>query len=137
MSVSAPTVLTGLTQTEVQDRIASGETNTQPNSAIRSIWQIIFVNVFNPVNAIMITLFVLILVAKSPKDALFVGVVFSNSVIGIFTELHARKKLEELEVLSAAKATVIRDGTKFEIPTDEVVKDDTVELKSGDQAEFC
>ena len=86
-----------------------------------------------PVNAIMITLFVLILVAGSPKDGLFVGVVISNSVIGIAQELRARHELEKLALLSAPRARVVRDGNAVEVDVAAVVADDLLELAPGDQ----
>ena len=133
MSSTLQETPTGLTSAQVQERIAEGKINTIPNSPVRSLREIIWANVFNPVNAIMLTLFVLILVAKSPKDALFVGVVFSNSIIGILTELRAKKELDRLEVLNAPKAQVVRDGNSYEIQVGEIVSDDVLEIKSGDQ----
>ena len=83
---------------------------------------------FTPVNGIISTLFVLILVAGYPADALFAGVVISNSVIGIVQELQARRTLNELAVLSAPKARVRRDGETNEIGVSEVVADELLEL---------
>jgi cation-transporting ATPase E len=76
---------------------------------------------------------VLVLIAGSPKDALFAGVIVSNSVIGIVQELRARRTLNELAVLSAPKARVLRDGVVFEIGVSQVVADDVLVLEPGDQ----
>ncbi len=124
----------GLSTAEVQERMETGQVNAVPASPVRSMREIVRANVFTPVNAVMITLFVLILIARSPGDALFVGVVFSNSLIGILQELRARKELERLAVLNAPRARVIRNGTSLEIGVEEVVAEDVLELGAGDQA---
>jgi cation-transporting ATPase E len=123
----------GLTSAEVAERVRAGRTNDVPDAPVRTFGQIVRANVLTPVNAIMLTLFVLILVAGAPGDALFVGVVLSNSAIGIAQEVRARRELERLAVLSAPKARVLRDGEVREIGVSEVVADDVIELSPGDQ----
>ena len=103
-------IRTGLTLAEVADRVAAGHTNDVPDPPVRSLNQIIRANVFTPVNAIIFTLFALILIAGYPQDALFAGVVISNSVIGVAQEVRARSTLRDLELLNAPRARVIRDG---------------------------
>ena len=125
--------LAGLTADEVAQRVADGRVNAVPNAPVRTLGEIIRANVFTPVNAILLTLLVLILVAEAPGDALFVGVVVSNSVIGVLQELRARKALRRLAVLSAPRARVRRDGESHEIDVGGVVADDLLELASGDQ----
>lgn len=95
--------------------------------------QILRANILNPVNAIMLTLFAVIMVAGFPSDGLFVGVVVSNAVIGIAQELKARRELRRLEVLNAPSARVCRDGVTTEVAIDQVVADDLCEIASGDQ----
>jgi len=123
----------GLTSDQVAERVAAGQVNATPDAPSRTLAQIIRANVITPVNGIIGTLFVLILVAGFPKDALFVGVVLSNSLIGIVQELRARRELERLAVLSTPRARAIRDGVESEIPVEEVVQDDLVVVASGDQ----
>ncbi|HUS42793.1 MAG TPA: HAD-IC family P-type ATPase [Ilumatobacteraceae bacterium] len=123
----------GLTAAEVVDRVAAGHVNVTPEPPGRSFGQIVAANVFTVVNAIMLTLFVLVLVSGNPKDALFVGVVVSNSVIGVVQEVRARRELQRLEVVTEPRVTVIRDRATVEIPSDEIVLDDVVELRLGGQ----
>jgi len=124
---------TGLTSVEVSDRIAAGQVNITPEPPGRSFGQIVAANVFTVVNAIMLTLFVLVLVSGNPQDGLFVGVVLSNSFIGVVQEVRARRELERLEVITDPRATVIRDGAVVEIASDEIVLDDVVGLLLGGQ----
>ena len=136
MSVDAEaprSAFVGLTAAEVADRVAAGRVNRTTSHTERSVGQIVRANVFTPVNGIMVTLFVLILAAGYWRDALFIGVVVANSIIGIAQELSARRELARLRVLSAPRATVVRNGVAAEIAADEVVIDDLLELRPGDQ----
>ena len=123
----------GLTDAEVADRVAAGHVNITPEPPGRSFGQIVAANVFTVVNAIMLTLFALVLVSGNPQDGLFVGVVLSNSIIGVVQEVRARSELRRLEVITEPRATVIRNGAAVEIASDEIVLDDVVELRLGGQ----
>ena len=123
----------GLSAAEVRRRVLEGRTNDAPDAPVLTVGQIVRNNVLTPVNAIIGSMFVLIMVAGFPADALFAGVVVSNSVIGIAQELKARRTLHKLAVLSAPRARVVRDARTLEITTSEVVADDILELQPGDQ----
>ena len=125
--------LVGLSAAEVAERVADGRVNDVPEAPVRTTGQILRANVLTPVNGIMGALLVLILAAGFPGDALFAGVIFSNSVIGVVQELRARRTLSELAVLSAPRARVVRDGRAAEVGVSEVVADDLLELRPGDQ----
>ncbi|MBV14787.1 MAG: magnesium-transporting ATPase [Actinobacteria bacterium] len=123
----------GLSSAEVAERIADGRVNDVPDAPVRTTREILRANVLTPVNAIMGTLLALILVAGFPGDALFAGVIVSNSVIGVIQELKARRTLTNLALLSAPRARVVRDGTPREVAVSQVVADDVMELAPGDQ----
>ena len=61
------------------------------------------------------------------------GIIVINTVIGIVQEVRAKKTIDKLAILTASKAVVLRDGKKWSIPTEELVLDDVIYLKSGDQ----
>ncbi len=123
----------GLTATEVAHRVTAGQINQIPAAPSRTFAQIVRANVLTPINAIIGTLFVLVMIASPGPDALFAGVVISNSVIGIVQEVRAKRTLDRLAVLSSPKARVIRDGETAELAVDEVVLDDLLALTPGDQ----
>ena len=125
--------LTGLTASEVAERVADGRVNDVPAAPVRTTSEIFRANVLTPINAIMGALFVLILVAGFPGDALFAGVIVSNSIIGTVQELRARRTLTNLAVLSAPRARVVRDAVAAEVDVSAVVADDLLELQPGDQ----
>ena len=123
----------GLSTAEVEQRRREGRTNDVPDAPVRTVGQIVRNNVLTPVNAIIGSMFVLIMVAGFPADALFAGVVVSNSAIGIAQEIKARRELHKLAVLSAPQARVVRDGRTLQVGTSEVVADEILELQPGDQ----
>jgi cation-transporting ATPase E len=123
----------GLTSAEVADRVGRGLANTVPTSPTRTVGQIVRGNVFSPINLIVAILAALVIAAGSPKDALFGGVIVANSVIGVVQELRAKKVLDQLRVVNAPKAHVVRDGKVDELQVHELVLDDVVELRAGAQ----
>lgn len=127
------TLLRGLTGAEVAERIAQGRVNDVPDAPVRTLGEIIRANVFTRINLIIGTLFVLIVIAGDLKDSVFALVIVSNSVIGVVQELRARKTLNELALLNAPKARVVRDGVAESIGLSQVVADDLLELQPGFQ----
>ena len=125
--------LAGLDEAAVRDRVLRGEVNEVPQAASRTVGQIARANLFTPFNALLGTLFVVILVVGAPQDALFGLVLVANTAIGIFQELRAKRTLDRLAVLTAPRARVVRAGRIGEIPVGEVVLDDVLELRPGDQ----
>ena len=123
----------GLTSAEVADRVARGLVNIVPSAPTRTVRQIVRANVFTPVNLIVLILAALVILAGSPKDALFGFVIVANSVIGIFQEVRAKQSLDKLRVVNAPKAHALRDGQIVELQTEELVHDDVVELRAGAQ----
>ena len=123
----------GLTASEVAVRVERGLTNATDRTSTRSVWQIVKTNVLTRFNAILGALFVLVLVAGSPIDGLFGVALIVNSAIGITQEVAAKRKLDKLALLNAPTTQVVRDGQISEIPTGDVVLDDLIELRAGDQ----
>lgn len=130
---AAPPNLSGLTAQDVQRRIAAGAVNTIPSGPSRTVAEIIKANVFTLFNLLLGVLLVIILIVAPIQDALFGVVLVTNAAIGIIQELRAKRTLDQLALLSAPRAQVIRDGTSAEIPVDQVVLDDLLAVTAGDQ----
>ena len=64
---------------------------------------------------------------------MFMGVVFSNLIIGTFQEINAKRTIDKLSIVSATKIDVVRDGHEEKIQVNEVVLDDVMILKQGCQ----
>jgi cation-transporting P-type ATPase E len=123
----------GLTGDEVAARVRDGRVNAAEDRTSRTLGEIIRANVFTRFNAILATMWVLILIFGEKQDGLFGFVLIANTSIGIGQEWRAKRTLDKLAVLSAPRARVVRDGTAEEIAVGEVVLNDLVELRSGDQ----
>jgi len=132
--VSAPTRQDdGLTAAEVAERVAAGRTNAVDSRSSRSVPQIIRANVFTPFNGLLFVLFLVILATGRWQNGLFGLVIVANTAIGVIQEVRAKRTLDRLAVLNAPHARVVRDGELSEIAVAEVVADELVELRSGDQ----
>ncbi|KPC66241.1 HAD-IC family P-type ATPase [Streptomyces chattanoogensis] len=123
----------GLTAAEVAERVTRGEVNDVPVRSSRSTTDIIRANVFTRFNAIIGVLFAIILFVGPIQDGLFGFVIVANTGIGIVQELRAKKTLDNLAVIGEARPTVRRDGVAAQIPTNEVVLSDVLELGPGDK----
>src|SRR5437762_7149528 len=99
----------------------------------RSVASIVAGNVFTLFNAILAVFFVIMLALGLFADALFGLIAVVNSGIGIRQELKAKETLDQLALLVAPKAHVIRDGQYVELSEDEVVPEDVVRVEPGDQ----
>jgi cation-transporting P-type ATPase E len=131
--ISDDAILRGLTSVEVEEREKSGRTNAAKTVASRTYGHIIRGNVFTRFNAILGTLFVVILIFGSPRDALFGAVLLVNTLIGIVQEVRAKWTLDKLTLIGEAKVHVVRDGQPSDISLHSVVQDDVIELRTGDQ----
>lgn len=129
----APDVRTGLTSAEVQMRVNAGAVNVQDVSQTNTVGKIIRKNTLTLFNVIILALAVLIIIVGSPQNTLFVGTALCNSLMGIFQELRAKKTLDKLSLLAQGSVNVVRDGYIFNIPQDNIVLDDIIEVKAGDQ----
>ena len=107
--------LSGLDDAAVQERRASGDINLVIEPSSRNAWAIIRANVFTRFNALLGSLFALMLVLGPWQDALFGGVIVINALIGIAQELRAKWALDGLAVLNQTKAQVIRSGRQNDI----------------------
>ena len=125
--------LRGLTSDEVEKRIKEGKVNYIPKAPSRTFAQILRANLFTSFNAINAVLAFIIILAGSPKNAIFVGVILVNTLIGVMQEVRAKEILEKLSVISMAHAKVLRNSEVKEIPIDNIVLDDILYLETGMQ----
>ncbi|GAB2465392.1 HAD-IC family P-type ATPase [Xylanimonas ulmi] len=129
----ALTPLDGLSAAQVAERVADGRTNTAARLPSRTIGQIVRANVLTPFNGLLVSLFCVIIATGRWQNGLFVGVVVANSVVGIVQEVRAKRTLDRLAMLTAPTARTVRQGVVAERPIEDVVLDDLLELRAGDQ----
>lgn len=123
----------GLTQAEVEARIADGQVNAIQDSSNRSVKDIVMGNTLTFFNFINIVLLALVLSVRSYKNMLFIFIIIANTLIGIFQEIKTKITLDKLKILTVSHVDVIRDGVKKSVTVSELVKDDVILLKSGGQ----
>ncbi|MDV6263072.1 cation-translocating P-type ATPase [Rhodococcoides yunnanense] len=123
----------GLTQADVARLRAEGKSNDVPARASRSVRDIVRGNVFTRINAILGVLLIIVLSTGSVIDGMFGLLIVANSGIGIVQEIRAKRTLDRLAIVGQNKPQVRRDGVSQQIPPDEVVLGDVVELGPGDQ----
>lgn len=123
----------GLTQAEVEARIADGQVNAIQDSSNRSVKDIVMGNTLTFFNFINVVLLALVLSVRSYKNMLFIFIIIANTLIGIFQEIKAKITLDKLKILTVSHVDVIRDGVKKSVTVSELVKDDVILLKSGGQ----
>lgn len=124
--------LRGLTEVEAAARLAKRKPFRSPPTS-RTYASIVRANVFTIFNLILLFFGVITLTFGDWRDALFLGVLFSNSGIGIVQEVRAKRALDRLAALVVPTATVVRDGRPRPAQVEELVVDDLVRLAPGDQ----
>ncbi|MEA4853197.1 MAG: HAD-IC family P-type ATPase [Christensenella sp.] len=128
-----PHCKTGLTEKQVQDRIAAGLTNavnTHTTKTYRQIFKDNFLTFFNVLNLIFT---ILIILTGYIKELAFLLVVGGNLIIGLVQEITTKRTLDKLSVMVTAKVTVVRDGVQSVINITDLVLDDVILLKTGNQ----
>ena len=124
---------TGLTSVDVQIRTDKGWTNAATPPPSKTIKEIIKSNVLTYFNLIFVILAILLVVAGSIRNLTFLPVIIGNTLIGIIQEVRAKKVLDEMTMLNAPKARVLREGAESVINAEALVIDDLVRFKAGNQ----
>jgi cation-transporting P-type ATPase E len=121
----------GLSSAEAAARLR--KLGPPPETSSRSVSSIVAGNIFTLFNAIIGVFFVLDIALGLYADSLFGLIAVINSYIGIRQELNAKATLDELAVLVAPHAKVVRDGAVVELRAEEVVPGDVIHVEPGDQ----
>jgi len=90
-------------------------------------------NLFTLFNAVVGGAFLVLLALGQWKDALFGFAVITNISIGIIQEFIAKRSLDKLALLHQPNARVRRGGEVMQIAVHQIVLDDMLELRAGDQ----
>lgn len=123
----------GLTSAQALERLENGYGNTQAKSATKTVGQIIVGNVCTYFNLIFCILAVFIALVGSYNDLMFMPVIIVNAIIGIVQELRSKRVTDKLTLVSAPKATLVRDSSVITVPTWEAVRDDIALFSPGNQ----
>ncbi len=123
----------GLTAAEVAERVATGHVNAVKDRNARSLGDIVRANTFTYFNALIGFFWILMLASAPLIDSLFGLVIVVNTAIGIIQEYRAARTLAKLSLVGQQQPTVRRDGVDAQILTHDLVLDDVILLRTGDQ----
>lgn len=125
--------INGLTNREVEEKIALGKVNKINFETSESISTIIKKNIFTYFNVIFMILAILVTFAGAFRNLTFLIVVTINVLIGIFQQIRSKMVLDKLSLLDKCKYSIIRDNKETIVYSDELVEGDYVKLSSGNQ----
>lgn len=128
-----PNIYVGLTDEQVKIRQEEKLVNYDKDIKTISIKKIIYKNVFTLFNLLNFSIALCIFFVHSYKNLLFMGIVFCNTVISVIQEVHAKKTIDKLNVIATKKILVLREGEERLISIHDLVLDDIVKYKLGNQ----
>lgn len=128
-----PDIKTGLTKEQVQNRKEENLINYDTNVSTKSIKSIIMSNFFTIFNLMNLLLAIAVFAVGEYKNMLFIGLVILNTAISTIQEIHSKRVIDKLALISSTKVHCIRDGQKQEIQINEIVLDDILLFETGNQ----
>ena len=128
-----PTPDNGLSSTQVEERKEHKLVNKTKIVVGKSLAEILFSNVFSFFNIAYYIIAIFLIYSRQYRYLMFLIVITPNILIGLYEDLHARRLMKKMRIMTAPRAFVIRDGKEIEIPANEVVLDDVVVLKNSSQ----
>lgn len=124
---------TGLSNQEVQEQILAGNVNVYDKKTTKTNRQIIQQNVFTLFNLLNFILAAALIIVGSYTNAFFILIIITNITIGIVQEIRARNMVEKLSILAKDRVSVRRDSKDILLDSEELVLNDIVILKAGEQ----
>ena len=123
----------GLSTQEAAARAAQYGPNKLSEGKKKSTLQV-FLEQFKDLLVIILLVAACISAASGNLESTIVifAVLILNAILGTVQYLKAEKSLESLKAMSSPSAKVMRNGTRIEIPSAEVVPGDIVLLEAGD-----
>ncbi len=123
----------GLTADQVRRRVADGLVNVVSASQGKSYARILRDNLLTLFNLLNFALAACVILVGSYTNALFIGVIICNIIIGTYQEIRAKRTIEKLKVVSAPTARAVRDGVETELAVEQLVLDDITIWRAGMQ----
>lgn len=125
--------LKGLTSFEVEERIRQGKINKNIDETDLPVWEIVKRNTFTFFNLIFAVIAILISLVQAWNQLIFLPIIVINTIVGIYQEIKAKRYLDQMTLLHAPQSTVIRNGQQEKIASDDLVEEDIIILKTGNQ----
>ena len=128
-----PDIKVGLTKSQVDERIVNNLINKTKVKSTKSYWSIFAKNIFTFFNMLWLIIAVALIAVGSYSDLIFIFVIVANTAIAIIQEIRAKITIEKLSIVTAPLVKTIRDGEEIMIASDQLLLDDIIVLKNGNQ----
>ncbi len=128
-----PNLNEGLSNSQVKLRVEQGLTNKEMSIPTKTIPRIIRDNIFTLFNLLNFLLALAVFAVGSYKNLLFMGIVICNTLISTIQEIRSKLVIDKLSVITSTKAKVIRDSKIKTIDNEDIVLDDVILFKAGNQ----
>jgi len=131
-----PSYEEGLTDEQVALRKEEKLVNKIKKDSFKQYLKIIISNVFTFYNILLFGIGIFLLVSDFKKqitNCFFMIVVLCNTTIGLVQDIRSKYKTDKLTIIDSKKVEVVRNSKIISCNIDEVVLDDILHLKEGDQ----
>jgi cation-transporting ATPase E len=126
--------MVGLSSAQVKEREDEGFVNKTPKKVTKTYWQIFCDNFFSFFNMVFFGIAILMAIARIDfKSYFFLLPIVCNIVLGLITDIRARRLVDKLRLVTDPKVSVIRNSKQSDLLVDDVVLGDIVVLGAGDQ----
>ena len=126
--------MSGLDEKEVKRRLQKFGLNELPKEEHKSVLQIFFSSMKDPIIYVLIVAAILSFVVNEPIDAIAIAfIILIDAVVSTFQEYRAEKNSEALKNLIKFKVKVVRNNKHYEIDSSNIVPGDIIILESGTQ----
>lgn len=123
----------GLTQEQIDNRKEQGLVNYDTSVPTKSIKRIIVENTCTLFNLMNLLLAIAVLAVGSYKNVLFILIIILNTLISTIQEIHSKRIVDRLSIVSQTKVKAIRDGEQKQVEINEIVLDDVLKFQTGNQ----
>lgn len=126
--------INGLTEQEAASRRATGQGNEMPLQSSRTYADIFRDNLFTFINIVLFFIsLVLILLGRVSDVWVIAFVISANAIVNIYQEIRAKRKLDQIALLTRPKVTLIREGRERIVDPNDIVVGDLLVIYPGDQ----
>lgn len=134
MKMTIPVGISGLSDREAAARQAAGQGNQVQVKTSRTYQEILRDNLFTFINGAYFFISLVLIALGRPSDVVMIAVVvLLNVVVNLVQEIRAKKKLDQIALLTRPTACVVRDGQERTLDPADIVVGDVLILKPGDQ----
>ena len=105
-----PDIKDGLSSSQVDERIKENLVNYDTNVPTKSIKTIIVSNFFTIFNLINLFLAAAVFSVGEYKNMLFIFIIIINTAISTIQEIHSKRIIDKLSLISNTKVNCIRGG---------------------------